>query len=148
MGRGCALVLPAFAIAAVVGYLTGWIAFVTAPLPDNSMEGTSGIQTMFFDAPALALAAGGAAAVFVGARAVLRGRLSGANRVGVGLVLAVPAFLAIYYGLFAGHQLLLAHLLVPAPADPFLVSRTIAPIAAGVAAAALMLWMLLRPRGG
>ena len=144
MGRGCALVLPAFAIAGVAGYVVGWILFGAAPSPQSSMEGTSGIQIMFCDAPAVALTAAGAAAVVAGIMAVARKRLAGANRIGLGLMLVIPAFIAVYYGLFAGHQLLLAHRLVPAPADPFFISRTVAPIAAGVAAAALMLWMLVR----
>jgi hypothetical protein len=67
MGRGCLLALPAFGIAAIVGYIAAFVAMTAiVPTPAWDMEGSWAIGIMFFIAPSVAIVAGSAAAFVVG----------------------------------------------------------------------------------
>jgi hypothetical protein len=138
MGRGCLTILAVFAVAFVGGNILAWIWLDAAPARSN-MEGTGAIQDLFFTGPALGLAFGGGAALISGMLAIRRGEFVGAG-VGAAIVLFIAAFLFGYYGIYSVHEFLILFGAVPAPADPFLVSRRIAPLAALALAIVAAAW--------
>ena len=147
MGRGCLTILAAFAVAFVGGNILAWMWIDAAPAPKSSIEGTAGIQTLFFTGPAVGLAFGGGAALISGIMAIRRGRFAGAGAAAA-LVLFVAAFLFGYYGIFSVHEFLILFRAIPEPADPFLISRRIAPLAALALAIAASSWGYFRAQGG
>lgn len=145
MGRGCLTILAAFAVFFAGGNILAWIWIDAAPAARSNMEGTDAIQTLFFTGPALGLAFGGGAALIAGISAIRRGGFAGAGA-GAALVLFAAAFLFGYYGIFSAHEFLIRFRAIPEPADPFLVSRRIAPLAALALAIAAAAWAYFRPR--
>ena len=138
MGRGCLTILASFAVAFVGGNILAWIWLDAAP-PRRSIEGTGAIQDVFFTGPALGLAFGGGAALVGTILAIRRGAFAGAGA-GAAIVLFVSAFLFGYYGIYSAHEFLILFRAIATPADPFLVSRQIAPLAALALAIAAAAW--------
>ena len=138
--------LAAFAVAFLGGNVLAWIWAGAAPAPTSTMEGTGGIQLLFFTGPAVGLAFGGGAALIGGILAVRRGDFAGSG-VGVAFALFVAAFLLGYYGIFSVHEFLILFSAIPEPADPFLISRRVAPLAALTLAVAAAGWGHMRAGG-
>ena len=145
MGRGCGMMIALFAITAVGGTIFAFVWLSGAP--PRGIEGTWAMQIMLFTAPAAGLGVGGGGALVGGVQAVRRGDFAGSPaKASLGLLIA--GFLLGYYGTLSVQEFLLAFRAIPDPADPFLISRRIAPLvglALGIAAA---LWAWFRTRNG
>jgi hypothetical protein len=137
------MIIALFAITAIGGAIFAFIWLSGAP--PRGIEGSWGLQIMMFTAPGAGLAIGGGGALIGGVVAVRRGDFAGAAAKAA-LALLIAGLLLGYYGTLSVQEFLLAFRAIPEPADPFFISRRIAPLVALVLGSAAALWAYLGAR--